>query len=403
MARIKHSKKKKYISPAEQQRQQEEKYKRFFFDKLRHLCKQIGDESLYDTIPLTEKLTMYYFRGAPLKIVAAKGAKIKKQLAEVLMKTIRVQQQTMTLEVVKGGKERMTFADYSLVGMSLEYNLSESPSQYPAKKPFAGYAELRDERGQIYEDGLRQICASACWLFDDMEKKYLHTYTLDISVPAFDSGYIIPNILPTTKASAYQRTMEEIKRQDFRMHKKITIGTHPLEVRKVKVNGEVHTAIQTGAMFFEDGRPEFIPFKLSMEDINTKLRSNPSNTSLAKLRLPIYIQQHALDRMKERIGAMIPCFYKAVIMHALLHKEILSITKKRLLIACFTDELKIGYFVAEITDGIILIRTFLLITNSGTPEGEKLTKLTGLQAEDHKYLSIDTLQGLANSDIEQNE
>ncbi|MDR0742878.1 MAG: hypothetical protein LBF05_00770, partial [Tannerella sp.] len=39
----------------------------------------------------------------------------------------------------------------------------------------------------------------------------------------------------------------------------------------------------------------------------------------------------------------------------------------------------------------------------GTPEGEKLTKLTGLQAEDHKYLSIDTLQGLANSDIEQNE
>jgi hypothetical protein len=101
---------------------------------------------------------MYFFRGAPLKIIAAKGVKIKKQLAEVLMKTIRIQQQTMTLEVVRGRQKRMTFADYSLVGMSLEYNLSDCASKYPAKERFAGYAELRDEREQIYEDGLRQIC-----------------------------------------------------------------------------------------------------------------------------------------------------------------------------------------------------------------------------------------------------
>ena len=77
--------------------------------------------------------------------------------------------------------------------------------------------------------------------------------------------------------------------------------------------------------------------------------------------------------------------------------------KSRMLIACYTNELKIGYFVAELVDGIVLIRTFLLLTNGGTPEGDKLAQLTGLEADDRKYLSIDTLQGLANSDITQNE
>jgi hypothetical protein len=414
MAKSKHTgkrKKKKYTNPAEEQKQQEEKYKHYFFDKLRHLCKQIGDESLYHAIPPSDRLTMYIFRGAPLKVVAAKGAKIKKQIADVLMKTIKMQQREMTLEVIKGSEERMTFADYFLVGMSLEYNAGDPCGNRPPKELFVKFAELREEREQIYDEGIRQICASACWLFDDIEKKYLYTYTLDISTPAIDSGYIVPKITPNLKASDYQRKWQEVSKQDFRMHQKITVGTYPLEVRKVNINGEVHSGIQTGTLYYDGDLLKFIPFTLPLEELIANLPSDRANTPFAKLantpfaklRLPVYIQQHALERMKERIGDTFPCFYKTVLIQALLQKEVIPITKKRLLISCFTNELKIGYFVAEIVDGIILIRTFLLLTNSGTPEGEKLAELTGLQIEDRKYLSIDTLQGLANSDIEQNE
>ncbi|MDR2449435.1 MAG: hypothetical protein LBD52_05700 [Prevotellaceae bacterium] len=406
MGKSKHAgrKKKKYVNPIELQKQQEAQYKRFFFDKLRHLCKQIGDESLYSTIPPSEKLIIYWFRDAPLKVVAAKGTKIKKQIADVLIKTIKMQQLAMTLDVVKGSEEKMTFADYSLVGKSLEYNVSESDANYPGKEQFSKYAELQEERERIYEDGVRKICASACWLFDDLEKKYLHTYTLNISTPAIDAGYAMPELQSNMKASAYQKEWQALMKQDFRTHQKITIGTWPLDVQKVNIEGETHVAIQTGALIYPDDQPKFIPFTLSLEDLklNTR-RGKQANSPFAKLGLPVYIQQHALERMKKRIGTTIPCFYKSILAQALLQKELIPIAKNQLLIACFTNELKIGYFVAEVVEGIILIRTFLLLTNSGTPEGEKLTKLTGLQIEDRKYLSIDTLQGLVNSDIEQNE
>jgi hypothetical protein len=51
----------------------------------------------------------------------------------------------------------------------------------------------------------------------------------------------------------------------------------------------------------------------------------------------------------------------------------------------------------------VLIRTFLFITNTGTPEGDKLAALTKLQKEDRKYLAIDNLPSLLGSDILENE
>jgi hypothetical protein len=169
-----------------------------------------------------------------------------------------------------------------------------------------------------------------------------------------------------------------------------------LEVRKVDVDGETHSAIQTGAIYYRDNEPKLQPFVVSLNDLHI-------NTSFSKLALPIYIQQHALDRMKERLGLALPTLYRTILAESLLKKEFIPKGKNRLLMACFANDLKVGYFVAEIVDGIILLRTFLLLTNSGTPEGDRLSQLTGLQIEDRKYLSIDTLQGLANSDIEQNE
>jgi hypothetical protein len=407
MGKSKHAgrKKKKYVNPVVAQKQQEAQYQHFFLDKLRHLCKQIGDESLYTMISPKERTALYRFRGAPLKVVAAPGAKIKKQLADVLVKTIKIQQLIMTLDVVKGSEEKMTFADYFLVGMALEYHANKPEDvNYPGKELFSKYVALREEREQMYEEGIWKICASACWLFDNIGEKHLHTYKFAFSAPSLESGYVMPELQQGKRTSAYQKEWQALIKQDFRMHQKITIGTYPLDVKKLTIDGETHVAIQTGGLTYSSGQPEFIPYILPLDDLppNTPL-GKEANAPFAKLGLPIYIQQHALERMKERIGTTIPCFYKNILIEALLKKEVVYMKKNRLLIACFTNDLKIGYFVAEIVEGIILIRTFLLLTNGGTPEGEKLAKLTGLQTEDRKYLSIDTLQGLANSDIEQNE
>jgi hypothetical protein len=391
MAKKKHAVRKKYVNPIEQQRQQEAQYKKFFFDKLRNLCKQIGDVSLYHLIPLIDKLLLYRLRGAPLKVVAAQGTKTQKRLMDALAKIIKSQQLLMKLEVVKDSGQMMTFADYSLVGRALESYILTTDTDFPGKEQFTKYAKLREERECVCGESLEAICSSACWVFDDIRKAYLHTYHFETYLPA-SSGIQAPQEGPPSLDKEWKAYIE----QDFRTHEKITIGTYPLEVRKVKIDGEIHPAIQTGMLYYEASKPKLHSFTLSLEDLHM-------NSPFSKLGLPIYIQQHALDRMKERIGFVIPAFYNALLVEALMHKEFVPIAKNRMLIACFTAELKIGYFVAELVEGIILIRTFLLLTNSGTPEGNKLAQLTGLQTDDRKYLAIDTLQGLANSDIEQNE
>jgi uncharacterized membrane protein len=385
MAKKKRSGKKKHVSVVEQQRQQEAQYRRLFMDKLRNLCIQIKDESLYHLIPPAEKLIIYLFRGAPLKVVAAEGEKIHKRLMEALVKIIKMQQLSMELEVVKGSGETMTYADYLLVGMSLEYHAEDSDAYYSGKEQFAKYIELREEREKAYEKGILSICGMACWVFDDIGQKCLYTYRLETTEP---QDVVKPNM----------KGLDRFNSQDLRLHQKVIIGTHPLEVRKISIDGETHSGIQVGTIFYKDRRPIFHHFSLSLSEMNINI-----NSPFAKLGLPVYIQQHALDRMRERIGLTMPAFYTTVLVTALMRREVVPISQNRILIACFADDLKVGYLAAEAVEGIILIRTFLLLTNSGTPEGNKLSKLTGLQINDRKYLAIDTLQGLANSDIAQNK
>jgi hypothetical protein len=388
--------KKKYISSAAQQQQQERQYKKLFYLKVRNLCRQIGDVSLFDKMPPDEKETIYLFRSAPLKVMAAPGAKIQKRMMDALTKTIKSQQLIMTLQVISGSDEVMTFADYALAGMPLEYLASDTIANHPGKELLDKYAELREQRELAYENGILKICSLACWLFDNWEKHYIHTYNFKTYTPAIDNDYHPPLVTPATNPATFIREWHTLQQQDYRTHQTVTINTHPLEIRKITINGETHSAIQTGMISYPDDQPVFIPYTLSLESLHV-------NTPFAKLELPVYIQQHALNRMRERIGNTTPCFYYNILTGAILRKEAVFLTKNRLLLACYTGEMKLGYFLTEMVEGILLIRTFLLLTNSGTPEGDKLAQLTGLETSDRQYLSIDTLQGLAHSDITQNE
>ena len=51
----------------------------------------------------------------------------------------------------------------------------------------------------------------------------------------------------------------------------------------------------------------------------------------------------------------------------------------------------------DIIEGKIVIRTFLFVTNNGTPEGKKLAQITGLQKLDKKYLALDKLSTFMTS------
>ena len=57
----------------------------------------------------------------------------------------------------------------------------------------------------------------------------------------------------------------------------------------------------------------------------------------------------------------------------------------------------------DISEGIAVIRTFLFITNTGTPEGKRIHDVIHIKTIEKKYLEIDKLNTFMYSDVRNNE
>jgi hypothetical protein len=107
--------------------------------------------------------------------------------------------------------------------------------------------------------------------------------------------------------------------------------------------------------------------------------------------LDVFIQSHALTRMKERLDLLDQQAINYALWentHTIIQFEV---SHGYLLLPFKVFGIKIGYLVANVTDDKLLFRTFLFITHNTSPEGVKLRKLTGLGKEDITYWKIDRL------------
>ncbi|MFA9372403.1 MAG: hypothetical protein ACERIH_11900 [Labilibaculum antarcticum] len=114
--------------------------------------------------------------------------------------------------------------------------------------------------------------------------------------------------------------------------------------------------------------------------------------------LDMYIQSHALNRMKERLDV----FDKMTLNH-ILCLNVSDVTEFEhyrgyLLLPLLVYSLKIGYFVCNVLDNKLVVRSFLFVTHSFTPEGDKLKEITGLKRLDISYWKIDRLSTLMQID-----
>ena len=128
-----------------------------------------------------------------------------------------------------------------------------------------------------------------------------------------------------------------------------------------------------------------------------------NKSAFANLELDVYVQSHALVRLKERLDVFIEPELHLFLLYSLNVPKIIINHQNRCLIEYTYDNSKLGYLVAEVVDGVVLIKTFLFLTNDGTPEGEKLQELVGLSAVGKKYFEIDKLSTFIYSDIQKDE
>jgi hypothetical protein len=164
------------------------------------------------------------------------------------------------------------------------------------------------------------------------------------------------------------------------------------ESKMIEMDGITRSVFRVGMIDMRIGLTwfEIIPEKMGIDGI------------LSQMPLKVYIQPHALERVKERLGNFAYGLESTLILTGLIEKITSRTSNGGFLFAIRYLSLKMGYIKADMVGDMLIIRTFLFLTNNGTPEGKKLEELLGVQKEDKQYLGIDKLDTFIHSDIDQN-
>lgn len=124
--------------------------------------------------------------------------------------------------------------------------------------------------------------------------------------------------------------------------------------------------------------------------------------SIRNMLIPVYLQNHVLHRLKERLDCL-SRMTRELHLYASLKDPKISQCKGRTLVEYNLDKQnKMGYLVVEYLDGILLVKTFLLLSNSGTPEGQRLEASSGMKKIDRQYWAVDRLSTFQQSDMKDN-
>jgi hypothetical protein len=123
----------------------------------------------------------------------------------------------------------------------------------------------------------------------------------------------------------------------------------------------------------------------------------------AEVSLPVYVQQHAIAKLQERIDITPGILHYGVGVTFMDEDIPHVIANNHSLVEYVLSEQRVGYFLCKWCDDCILISTFLFLTMDGTPEGRKLKELSLLQRADMAYLGIDTLPNFNSYHFEKDE
>ena len=123
----------------------------------------------------------------------------------------------------------------------------------------------------------------------------------------------------------------------------------------------------------------------------------------SNLPIPVYFQSHVLHRLEERLDCFVPGCLQFKLYESLEKPVFVNFEGRMLIEYHYMNEIKYGYLVVEYIEGFILVKTFLFLTNNGTPEGKKLEELSGLSKLDKKYWAIDKHSTFLTSDLANNE
>lgn len=343
--------------------------KNHFFEKIKWICSAAGRPDAYQMIPRDRLEVLYKLRSLPFRIMAAPGEQVQEIVLKKTRNVLSFALKRQEVPLMKNGPETTAAEYHSVVNKFRLYLRGIKDDAFPtaaelknALSPFAQFEEG-------YTVGSNQIllCLNVTgWMVSDLNSR-LYWVERKEKLRSFDPfGY--ENLLL--------------------VHSRVP------EKKYFSIDGISRPSVKVCWPFVsKDG--------IQSAHVNPDALGIPGGCSSGAL--DVYIQTHALRRLSERLDCDDPGSLLTNLFTSFEEPHCCRQGNGSFLIEYALHGIKAGYLVADLQDNALVIRTFLFITNSGTPEGKKLQEISGIRRLDKEFLAIDKLSTFIASDIRSNK
>lgn len=347
-------------------KQQELALKARFVDRITQLFALYAGQEVADKVPAIYIEKLFECRYPVLKAKAAEGSIIPKTKIVQFNKLLYKFMEEMYVQLDNGNKvplnwyisEGITLID-AISGLAKENELSnafifEPFKAYLPDTPF--YIKVQNQLEELLYDTIR--------FFSDYNESILQ---LDTSTSACFEPYY-----PTND---------------------ILIHAFKPEAVTLALKDGMHGTKRLGWVF-SDLKWEYVKVKASALGFKTGIMDIP---------LDVYVQTHALERLKERINITPGVMHEILFLIFMQDKIEHCWHKGACLVTYRVSGEKAGYLLVKLHTDKLVIHTFLFLTNDDTPEGDKLKNLLEIEKADKQYMHIDNLPAFNAYHIDKNE
>lgn len=198
---------------------------------------------------------------------------------------------------------------------------------------------------------------------------------------------------PKVKYYAYESSIEKVLVRPYYMAYKSSILVQNAQSTMLMIHGVARPVFRLGKT---EPKVNFKWLTIAASLLGSHYKGH-------KKELSLYIQSHALNRFAERLDTIDEASLNFCLILRMGKIESFEFYKGYILLPFTTiSDVKVGYFVANVIGDKVVFRTFLFVTHSCTPEGDRLNEITGLQKSDIKYWQFDRLSTFASINIDTN-
>lgn len=360
---------KKKPSAHKQQKVASAQHRNEFFRLFKHVINGISDEDIFSLIPKNVLKNLYELRTHTLRVVVPKGNKVPHEIFDDAKCILSAWAKREKIVITLNGFEILLDEYYSIALTVMNFYSGLTTDKWP----YVAHVKV----------GLEDFITNSETLFNEANTRLFGI------LQAFGIG-----ICDMSK-TLYWYKHEIVSSPDLGkgIHNVVSLFSHDLESAVFVIGGHPRPVKRVGWAVAYKGI-EWVDLKPSLLGINSTNTETP---------MKVYIQSHALLRLAERLDCFTTGLLHLNLYHSLKDAKVFYDNHGNILIEYRFFDTKAGYLRLDIVNEAIVIRTFLFITNNGTPEGQLLEKNTGLQKLDKKYLAIDKLSTFMSSDIGNNQ